>query len=300
MPYASALAELTNATFPATAIDGAPVENPAIEFTDRQRWQVLARINALSALSQIVQIGTITPLLSLSMQRAGHEPQVIGLVVSASWLAIVLLYRVVPRLLVRLGLPRAVMISAGLTLAAVLGMSLTYDPLLLFALNFLLGVGLILRWIASDTWIVLVARSSERGRAIGIHETLMGLGIAVGPLLLALLGVDNALAYYACAVLVGVSGVLGWTLREADVRPADPRRHAPRGVIRLIPLALCAAFIAGYSETSAVTFLASYALAAGYLLALATLLVSAFGMGGRCCNCPLVGWRIAVPTRPRS
>ncbi|QXH33676.1 MFS transporter [Pseudomonas muyukensis] len=265
------------------------MENPAIEFSARQRWRVLARINLLSALSQVVQIGTITPLLSLSMQRMGHAPEVIGLVVSASWLAIVLLYRMVPRLLMLLGLPGAVMISAALTVVAVLGMSVSHSPMLLFALNFMLGVGLILRWIASDTWIVLVAQKNQRGRAIGIHETLMGLGIALGPLLLSLFGVDNALAYYAGAGLAGASGIVGWSLRAAAVRPGARRSKSPWRVVRRIPLALCAAFIAGYGETSAVTFLASYALTAGYLLGLATLLLSAFGAGGTVLQLP-IGW----------
>ncbi|WP_423357426.1 MFS transporter [Pseudomonas citronellolis] len=265
------------------------MESPGIELTDRQRWSVLARINASSVLSQIVQIGTITPLLSLSMERQGAEPARIGLVVSASWLAILLLYRVVPRLLVLLGLTRAVMISAVLTVASVLGMSLTHNPLMLFALNFVLGVGLILRWIASDTWIVLVAQRNERGRAIGVHETLMGLGIAVGPLLLSLLGVDSALPYYASAALAGASGALAWTLKDVAVAPGIPVEKRPLGVLGMIPLALCGAFIAGFSETSSVTFLASYGLAAGYLLATATLLVAAFGAGGTVLQLP-IGW----------
>lgn len=264
------------------------MESPGIELTDRQRWSVLARINASSVLSQIVQIGTITPLLSLSMERQGAEPAQIGLVVSASWLAILLLYRVVPRLLVLLGLTRAVMISAVLTVASVLGMSLTHNPLMLFALNFVLGVGLILRWIASDTWIVLVAQRNERGRAIGVHETLMGLGIAVGPLLLSLLGV-GALPYYASAALAGASGALAWTLKDVAVAPGIPVEKRPLGVLGMIPLALCGAFIAGFSETSSVTFLASYGLAAGYLLATATLLVAAFGAGGTVLQLP-IGW----------
>src|SRR6218665_92614 len=113
------------------------------EFTDKQRWVALAKINSLSALSQVVQIGAITPLLSLSLERQGVDSVSIGLVVSASWLAILLLYKVVPRLLVRLGLVRASVISAALTAGAVLGMAFTHNLLLLFALNFVLGVGLI-------------------------------------------------------------------------------------------------------------------------------------------------------------
>ncbi|MBD9579192.1 MFS transporter [Pseudomonas sp. PDM23] len=265
------------------------MESPGFEPTDRQRWGVLARINTSSALSQIVQIGTITPLLSLSMERQGVDPARIGLVVSASWLAILVLYRLVPRLLVLFGLARASIISAALTVVAVLGMSLTREPMLLFMLNFVLGIGLILRWIASDTWIVLVAQRSERGRAIGIHETLMGLGIAVGPLLLSLLGVESSTPYFACAALAGVSGVVAWTLRDVAVAPGIPMDKKPRGVLGIIPLALCGAFIAGFSETSSITFLASYGLAAGYLLATATLLVATFGAGGTALQLP-IGW----------
>lgn len=73
---------------------------------------------------------------------------------------------------------------------------------MIFLLNFVLGIGLILRWIACDTWIVAVAKKDERGRAIGVHETLMGLGIAVGPLLLVVFGVGSTAPYYACAVIV--------------------------------------------------------------------------------------------------
>jgi len=34
-----------------------------IDYSDRQRWLALTRTNSLSVLSQIVQNGTITPLL---------------------------------------------------------------------------------------------------------------------------------------------------------------------------------------------------------------------------------------------
>ncbi len=185
------------------------MENPRIEYTDKQRWFALTKINTLSLLSQIVQIGTITPLLSLSLGQKGVEPAKIGVIVSASWIAILLLHKIIPRLLGHLGLVRANVLSAILTIAALIGMTLTSHLVLIFALNFLLGIGLILRWIACDTWIVSVASQSERGRAIGVHETLMGLGIAIGPLLLVVFGVGSAAPFYACAVIVLVSGCLG-------------------------------------------------------------------------------------------
>jgi hypothetical protein len=85
-----------------------------IAYSDRQRWLALTRINTLSVLSQIVQIGTITPLLSLSLEQKGVDPAKIGVIVSASWIAILLLYKVVPRLLGHLGLVKANLLSVTL------------------------------------------------------------------------------------------------------------------------------------------------------------------------------------------
>lgn len=265
------------------------MENPSIEYTDKQRWFALTKINSLSVLSQIVQIGTVTPLLSLSLEQQGVEPARIGVVVSASWLAILLFYTWVPRLLAHLGLVKTNLLSAVLTVAALIGMTFTTQLALIFALNFVLGIGLILRWIACDTWIVTVASKDQRGRAIGIHETLMGLGIALGPLLLVVFGVDSAAPYYACAVIVVISSALALTLTDHDTQPQTPTEKRHGKVFSVIPTALCGAFIAGYAETSSVSFLAGYSLAAGYLLTAATLLISVFGAGGTVLQLP-IGW----------
>lgn len=265
------------------------MDNPSIECSDKQRWVALTKINALSALSQIVQIGTVTPLLSLSLEQQGVEPARIGVVVSASWLAILLLYKIVPRLLAILGLVNTNLLSAALTIAALIGMTLTHQLVLLFALNFVLGIGLILRWIACDTWIVAVASKNQRGRAIGVHETLMGLGIAAGPLLLVGFGVGTAAPYYACAGIVLIAGALALTLGGYDTRPRIPLEKHHGKLFRVIPIALCGAFIAGFSETSSVSFLAGYSLWAGYLLTAATLLISVFGIGGTVLQLP-IGW----------
>ena len=265
------------------------MEDPSIECTDKQRWFALTKINTLSALSQIVQIGTVTPLLSLSLEQRGVEPAKIGVIVSASWLAILLLYKWVPRLLAHLGLVNTNILSATLTSAALIGMTLTTHLALIFSLNFVLGIGLILRWIACDTWIVAVASKDERGRAIGVHETLMGLGIAVGPLLLVVFGVGSAAPYYACVVIVLLSGALALTLKDYDTRPQTPVEKRHGKLFSVIPTALCGAFIAGFAETSSVSFLAGYSLSAGYLLTAATLLISVFGIGGTVLQLP-IGW----------
>ncbi|WP_338109951.1 hypothetical protein [Pseudomonas prosekii] len=83
-----------------------------------------------------------------------------------------------------------------------------------------------------------------------MHETLMGLGIAIGPLLLVVFGASSAAPYYACMVITSVSGALALTLKKQDTRPPTPVERGHGKSFGVIPVALCGAFIAGFSEAS--------------------------------------------------
>lgn len=254
------------------------------------RWIALVKINILSALAQIVQIGTISPLLSLSLQNKGVDSAIIGIIISAPWIAIILFYKSIPYCLYKLGLVKINIISAMISIASIMGISHCTNLILLFMLNLALGIGLIMRWVACDTWIVSVAVKEERGRAIGLHETLMGLGIALGPIIIAVCGVDTAAPYYVCAAIIAVSGVMAATLCKFDVFPAIPQKKKREKLLFFIPIALFSAFVAGFSETSAVSFLAGYAITAGYIVTSAALLVSTFGLGGTLLQFPIGFW----------
>ena len=50
-------------------------------------------------------------------------------------------------------------------------------------------------FICADTWISQVVPTARRGRAIGIYGTLLAVGVATGPLLLELTGVEGAVPF---------------------------------------------------------------------------------------------------------
>lgn len=84
-------------------------------------------------------------------------------------------------------------------------------------------------------------------------------------------------------------GALAITLKDCDTRPQTPAEKRHGKLFSIIPTALCGAFIAGFSETSSVSLLASYSPSAIYLLTAATLLISTFGIGGTLLQLP-IGW----------
>lgn len=248
----------------------------------------LARINAVSFLAQIVQIGTVPALMALRLNAAHHSALVVGAVAGAPWLAILLLGGWAPALLNRCGFLTTNRIALGLSVLALACALAETRPLALFAANFVFGIGLILRWVACDTWIVSVAPEAIRGRAIGTHETLMGCGIAAGPLLILLTGFEGSMPFLACIGLLLCSGGVLFFLESCNGYPEAASRWQRLAMMRIVPTALMAGFVAGVVETSSISFLP--VLSERHLFALGvTAVLGGFGAGGTLLQIPL-GW----------
>lgn len=267
---------------------------PSIFGRDPPAWTALAAVNTASTLCQTVQVGALPPLVALTLADKGMDPTSIGLFATAPWLAILAASRFVPALLRAVGPSASLAFSAFGSTTVIAAMAFTDDMTVFFVLNLLAGLGLIVRWVTCDTWIVTIAPVSARGRAIGTHETLMGLGIALGPLLLSLTGTSGRLPFLACAALTALAlppllVLRPWNRRPEPVHGRQAHQGDGRRISRLLPVALLGAFVAGYVETSAISLLAVQVTASGHDIVIATLLVSAFGFGGTLLQVP-VGW----------
>lgn len=255
----------------------------------KKYWLLIWGINIISFLCQIVQIGTLTPLIALGLDRAQKSPFQIGVVVSACWIAVLLLSHVTPQIINRIGYVVACIASALTGALAILLLSLTEDLFLIFLLNFLTGGCLVIRWIACDTWLVSLTKPSNRGRIIGTHETLMGLAVAIGPLLISGAGIQDKTPYVICAGILFCAAAISIPFAGTSSAPEVPKKHQKPNLLKEIPIPIAAAFISGFAETSASSFLPAYALGFGYVLTLATIMLSLFGLGGSLLQIP-IGW----------
>ncbi|MEZ5811910.1 MAG: MFS transporter [Rhizobiaceae bacterium] len=240
-----------------------------------------------SLLFQIVQIGCYPILIAQSLVRDGYSSYVVGLFTSISWITIVILGPVVPAVISRIGY-RSTSIAAFLS--AMLGLYLLVvapDLYGYFASAVLMGFGLILRWINCDTLVVEMSESGSRGRLIGLHEALMGLGIALGPLLFVLSDLYYV-AWTSIALLVVAQLVFQLTdMGRVPHHRAGGGGRIPVSLYLLIAVALAAAFVAGFVESSAIALLPLHFASFGYPLASSAILVSAFGFGGTLLQPPL-------------
>lgn len=247
----------------------------------------IAAVFAVSLVFQVIQVGAFPIYLSQAMLGLGFDSWVIGLCAAISWLTILALGPVIPRSLRLLGYRWATALSVLLT---VFGLALIAysDALAAIVVSAVaVGSGLILRWIAFDALVVEIASETRRGSTVGLHEALMGFGIALGPLFFVVLPLHAVpLACIGLALLA----LLAFQAVECPppARPAADSDHADRRkLVRLLAPALLAAFVAGSVESAGIALFPVHFQYLGFPLSQAAILVTAFGLGGTLLQPPL-------------
>jgi len=251
-------------------------------------WRTLLPVFAACAAIGL-QAGIGMPLVPLALEQQGHDKLTIG-VVSAAWPVGMLIFGTrIPQLASRFGAVPAIIgaVLAGALLSV--AYTVTSGPVAWAVLSFLHGVVGGVPWVVSEIWMNVVAEEKQRGRIMGIYGAMVALGMALGPVVLQVVGVYGALPFLTGAALSLLVAV-----------PLLPHWHtAPRirvdatggfmAVAVVAPLALFTAFACGLGEQVAFSFLPVYAVGAGVSAETGTLWLSAFVIGNIVLQWP-IGW----------
>lgn len=237
-----------------------------------------------STFFELVSHFMLMPLLLLRMKGADVSSTVAGLFASTGWLGIFLMTPFASAVAHKLGRRPAMWMAAGvLTLSAVLFSR--FDTLWVwFVLNLASGLAMALRWVLAEALIAEFSPPGQRGRYVGIFQTLVSATFIVGPAALVWVGADNP---HALWVVVGFSALgLLWTVFIPRIPAATDTETAHVGVqglwlaLRAHPIIMLAGFVGGFFETGVTSILPLYGLALGLGAVSAALLVSVSGLGG--------------------
>ncbi len=236
-----------------------------------------------------LQAGTGMPLVPLALEHRGVDNFVIG-IVSAAWgIGMIATAHRIPAVAARVGVVRLIAICVVLNALVSVAFAYTSDVALWFCLSVLSGVVGGVPWVVSEIWINLVSDESRRGRAVAVYSTLVALGLAVGPLVLQVVGVYGSLPFLVNAAL----GVLVILPLLPNWRMAPPIRPTKSGgfarVMALAPVALLAALASGLGEQGAFSFLPVFAVGSGVSAETGVLWLSAFVIGNLVLQWP-IGW----------
>jgi MFS family permease len=248
----------------------------------RARRASLAAIIA-STFGVGVNLGVLTPLVALILERDGVDAILIGLNAAMPALAMLLFAGWIAPLAGRVSTVGALLGGLALALVSVLLMPLFRDLGAWFVLRFTIGLSLSLPWVIGETWINTVVTEKGRGRALGFYATAFYAGLACGPLVVQAIGIDGWAPFLVAAGALGLAALpLIVAQRLApDLAPRFELASELRlfQVARVAPLILGGAVIAGLTETAFYSLLPLYGLRSGIGQEAAVWMLTVFVIG---------------------
>ena len=274
-------------------MNGPSVDNPAAEThpADSPALGLQAGLTRLMAAigCSVVQFWLAVPLTSLVLSHRGIGSGTIGLFAMTPWLAVLLLLPLMPRLVRQLGAMTVFRGGMIMGCAAMIVFMLTDNLAVWFAANFLNGAGAALRWVVSDTLVIAAAPVLQRGRILGIYETVLGGCLLAAPFLLSLTGSGGILPFAIAAALplLAILPTLG--LKAPPLTMTDIRLTELTGIVARYALPLLTILLCGIVACSSYSLFPIYGRALGLSEREAALWMAVFGFGAVACQYA-IGW----------
>jgi len=245
-----------------------------------------------STFCELVGYFMLMPWLLLRLTEQTVPTALAGLFAASGWLGILLVTPFASALTQRLGRRRTLWLSGLVPVlaGAAFGATLHWDGALglWFALKIVAGMASGLRWVLAEAIVAEFSPAHQRGRNVGLFETMVGGTFVLGPVLLASIGPSSATALWSAVGLMALG--LAWSLSIPTL--PDDDSHATvgwRGVwhaLQAHPVIMLAGLVGGFFESGLTSILPLYGLALGLGAAGAALLVSASGLGSALCMLP--------------
>lgn len=250
------------------------------------------RLVSMAAVISVAMIFGLTyslsaALIALDLAERGFGETMIGFNAAMHALGTLLVAPILPKLVGRIG-PRRIVVLA-LAVAAVTLMLFPASPLiwLWFPLRFVLGAASEVLFVLSETWTNSLAEEKTRARSMAAYMIAMSLGMALGPLILSIVGSAGAPPYLIGTVLCVAALVLVATPVVKAPHFEEPEVSNPLHYLRLAPLAIATTVLIAALESSGLSFLAIYAMGQGWDESGAASLISTMMFGAIVMQIPI-------------
>lgn len=243
----------------------------------RQAASIGAAIACVTAVG--IGLSLTIPLLSLELDRMGVSRGMIGFNTAVAGAASLIVVPFVPRLAARFGLLPLLWVSVLTVPVVIVLFKVLFSVALWFPLRFILSAALGTLFVLSEYWITTAAPPDRRGLVMGIYATVLAAGLALGPLILALVGTAGFAPYLVGAGLFSLATLPLMVAGSLSPTIAESQRRSTLSFIFAAPAATLAAFAFGALETGGFSLLPVYGLAVGLDDTRGALLVSAIAVG---------------------
>jgi MFS family permease len=227
-----------------------------------------------------VTLGLFPALLAINLDARGFDTSLNGLLAAMHGLSGLIVGLFVPSLFARLGAMK--LYVASVLLAAAMACLFAFSDSLAawFVIRFVMGAGLGMQWIVSETLMNQVAQGPRRGMIISLYVVVLGVGLSIGPLILTLVGTQGLLPFACVAALLLLSCLPLAFLRS--VRQENPADGKPMGLYAAFlrcPSAMLAGAADGFVFQAFMALLPIYFLRLGTEQNAALGILNAFAIG---------------------
>jgi MFS family permease len=261
--------------------DAAPPE----DYEKARYASIAAAIGCITAVG--VGLSLSVPLLSLEMERMGASNTLIGINTAVAGVAAIMIVPFVPRLAARVGVLTLLWLAVGLAATSLIAFKVVFDIFWWFPLRFVFSVALGTLFVLSEFWINSAAPPARRGFVMGIYATVLALGFAAGPAVLALVGTSGWPPYIAGAVMCCLAALPLLLARGISPKIGHGTGRSVLSFILAAPAATVAALVFGAVETGGFAILPLYGLQIGYTAGSAAFLVSLMALGNVAFQIPI-------------
>ena len=191
-------------------------------------------------------------VLVILQKYAGYSEFLIGSIASFGPLGLIFSGFFVTKLLKKFGFYKIIFISAVTQGLCIIVMLEFFHPINLSMCFFIFGIMGGLTWMTMDTWVNIVSNNSNRGKSIGIYNSSVTTGLALGPLIVGVMGTSSRIPLTVCMILVGFKIISLISIKKYVNQVIIPEQSSKMkfSILAISPFVFFAIFCAGIEDSS--------------------------------------------------
>ena len=191
-------------------------------------------------------------VLVIIQKYAGYSEFTIGVVASFGPLGLIFSGFFTTKLLKKFGFYKIIFIATSIQGFCIAIMLEFLNPINLAFWFFILGMMGGLTWMTMDTWVNVVSNNSNRGKSIGIYNSSVTTGLAMGPLIVGLFGISDRGPLAICMLLIflKIGFLISIKKYVNQVSIPDQSTKMKFSIIFISPFIFLAIFFAGIEDSS--------------------------------------------------
>ncbi len=229
-----------------------------------------------------IGFGLSLPLLSILMKNMGYSSSVIGLNTSMPALAAMVLAPLFVKYMEKYGLKLFIMSCVFVAIFSFFSFYFTQSLLFWFLLRFIFGACLDAIFVASETWIAELSSEQMRGRIMGIFSSCLSIGYFIGAGILTITGSSGITPFVTGALFLSLVLIPLFIAQKKIPNITTEEKTPLLPIIISTPIAMFAAVVYGYLETSAFNLLPIFGEKNGLSERLSVSLLISVGLGQAC------------------